>query len=454
MIHRFTRLTTIAISIAFASAVFAPAQSAPVGSQPSKPALLSAASPEAMGFDSTRLQRLDDYMAGFVADGQVAGMTTLLARHGQVVEFKTYGKANLATGEPIKKDTIFRIYSMTKPITGVAMMILFEEGKWRIDEPITRYIPEFGNLKVVKSIGADGAVVLEDMRRPPTFRELMSHTAGFGYGLLDRHPVDRLYRENHVLTSESLKQMIDRTATIPLKFQPGTAWAYSSAAEIQGYIIEQISGQKLSAFLAERIFEPLGMTDTAFYIGPEKVDRLAAIYHFDLEQGELIETEKIFDMDMPDYTSPPALESGGGGLLSTTMDYARFIQMLANKGELDGVRILSPASVELMGTNMIPANASAFDDGVSTNLLIGGAGFGLDLRVLEDARAAGTLAGTGTMSWGGAGGTWFWIDPGNDVIFVGMLQRFGLSGRDSLATVAQTLTYQALIHPETGPQGR
>lgn len=446
--HRFRKLTAAALSIAIGSAVLAAAPSLPVADHPSTPALSSAASPEAVGFDSSRLQRLDGYMARFVADGQVAGMTMLLARHGQIVEFKTYGMANLATGEPMQKDTIFRIYSMTKPITGVAMMILFEEGKWRIDDPITRYIPEFNNLRVVKSINVDGSLVLEDVARPPTLRELMSHTAGFGYGLRDLNPVDRLYRENNVLTSESLKQMIDRTATIPLKFQPGTSWAYSSAVEIQGYIIEQLSGQKLSDFMAERIFEPLGMTDTAFHTGREKAARLAAIYDYDPGQGKLVESEKLFGMAMQDFTRPPVMESGGGGLVSTTLDYARFAQMIANKGELDGVRILSPASVELMGTNMIRAKASAFDDGVSTVLLDQTAGFGLDFRVLMDARASGTLVGNGTLSWGGAGGTWFWIDPGNDVIFVGMIQRTGLSGRDSLAAVAQTLTYQALVDPE------
>ena len=190
------------------------------------------------------------------------------------------------------------------------------------------------------------------------------------------------------------------------------------------------------------------MYDTAFYTGPSKAGRLAAIYHYDQEQGKLVESRKIYDMDLPDYTLPPEMESAGGGLVSTTMDYARFAQMIANKGELDGVRILSPATVELMGTNMIPSNTPVFDDGVSKGLLPEATGFGLDFRVVMDARAAGTLVGNGTMSWGGSGGTWFWIDPSNDVIFVGMVQRLGLSGRVSLGTVSATLTYQALTRPE------
>ena len=237
--------------------------------QPAGPRDLSVTvAPEAVGFDSARLKMLDDYMAKVVADGRVAGMTTLLARHGQVVEFKTYGKANEA-GAPITKDSIFRIYSMTKPITGTAMMILFEQGKWRLDDPVTRYVPEFKNLRVVKSIKKDGSLELEDMVRPPTMREIMSHTAGFGYGLAEEHPVDKLYRSEKVLSASSLKEMIDRTAKIPLMFQPGTNWSYSSAVDIQGYIVEKLSGQKFSDFMAANIFKPLKMTDTGFSTGAD-----------------------------------------------------------------------------------------------------------------------------------------------------------------------------------------
>ena len=189
------------------------AQSAPAAKPAALSTLSNAASPEAVGFEAARLKLMDDYMAKVVSDGRVAGMTTLLARHGKIVEFKTYGKASLATGKPMEKDTIFRIYSMSKPLTGTAMMILFEQGKWRLDDPVTRYVPEFKTLRVVKSVNADGAMVLEDMKRPPTMREIMSHTAGFGYGLADQHPVDKLYREKKVLSSTGLKEMIDRTAT-------------------------------------------------------------------------------------------------------------------------------------------------------------------------------------------------------------------------------------------------
>jgi len=218
--------------------------------------------PETVGFDSARLKRLDDAMAKVVADGRVSGMTTLLVRHGQVVGFKTYGKKDLATGAPMEKDTIFRIYSMTKPITGVALMILFEEGKWKLDDPVTKFIPEFKNLKVMTGVDDKGNMITVPVERPPTMREIMSHTAGFGYGLGDRHPVDRMFREKRVLGATGLNDMITRIADIPLMFQPGTAWYYSVSVDIQGAIVERISGQTLGAFMEERIFRPLKMADT------------------------------------------------------------------------------------------------------------------------------------------------------------------------------------------------
>ena len=408
---------------------------------------VTAASPEDLGFDTERLKRLDAYMANAVASGRVAGMTTLLARHGQIVSFNTWGKANLETGAPITKDTIFRNYSMTKPITGVAMMVLFEEGKWRLDDPVTRFVPEFRNLRVVKSINADGTMELEDMRRPPTMREVMSHTAGFGYGLAEEHPVDKMYRQKQVLSATSLKQMIDRTAEIPLMFQPGTSWYYSSAVDIQGYIIEKLSGQTLGQFMQERIFAPLKMTDTAFYTGADKASRLSAVYVFDRTLGKIVEAKQLFGADMPDYTKPPVNESGGGGLVSTTTDYARFAQMIANGGELDGVRILSPAAVKLMGTNVIPQNVLVNSNGTTAARFNDAVGFGLDFQVVNDALAAGSLEGDGSMSWGGAAGTWFWVDPSNDIIFVGMIQRMGGTGGDDLGGMARTLTYQALVRP-------
>ncbi|HXA39856.1 MAG TPA: serine hydrolase domain-containing protein [Phenylobacterium sp.] len=411
--------------------------------------LSATAAPEAVGFDSRRLKSLDDYMAKVVSDGRVAGMTTLLARHGKVVEFKTYGKTSLETGQAMPKDEIFRIYSMSKPLTGVAMMILFEQGKWRLDDPVTRYVPEFKNLKVMVEADKDGNITkTEPMKRPPTMREIMSHTAGFGYGLGDEHPVDKLYRKNQVLGATGLHQMIERTAEIPLMYQPGTNWSYSSAVDIQGYIVEKLTGKTLGQFLQENVFAPLKMRDTAFYTGADKAHRLAAVYVAEKGETKIHEAKELFGNKMPDYSKPPAMESGGGGLTSTTMDYARFCQMMLNKGELDGVRILSPASVELMDTNVIPRNVLLNTNGTSVLRFNEAVGFGLDFQVDMNPRRAGSLEGRNTMSWGGAAGTWFWIDPTNDVLFVGMIQRMGGSGGDDLGTMARTLTYQALLHPE------
>jgi CubicO group peptidase (beta-lactamase class C family) len=431
-----------------ASTAQAPVAAASVAKAIAPPNLSQTITPEAAGFDPVRFKRLDDYMAKVVAEGRVAGMTTLLARHGQIVDFKTYGKASLESGAPMQKDTIFRIYSMTKPVTGVAMMILYEEGKWRLDDPVTRYVPEFKDLKVVKSINPDGTMVLEDMRRPPTMREIMSHTAGFGYGLADQHPVDKLFREKRILGSSSLKEAVDRMAGIPLMFQPGTNWYYSASVDIQGYIVEKLSGQTLGDFMAQRIFQPLKMPDTAFFTGADKASRLSAVYVWDKDQGKIVEAKSIFDNELPDYTKPPAIESGGGGLVSTTMDFARFSQMIANGGALDGVRILAPATVELMGTNVIPKSVLVSNNGTGVASFNEAVGFGLDFAVVTDARASGSLQGDGSMSWGGAAGTWFWVDPTNDLVFVGMVQRLGGTGGDDLGTMARTLTYQALVHPE------
>jgi CubicO group peptidase (beta-lactamase class C family) len=411
-------------------------------------ALNPAPNPESLGFDSQRLARLDAYMSKAVADGRVAGMITLLARHGQVVSEKTYGMKRLEASAPMTRDTIFRLYSMSKPITGVAMMILFEEGKWRLDDPVTRFVPEFKELKVMTGKDAEGHLTLEPMKRPPTMREIMSHSAGFGYGLSDQNPVDKLYREKAVLGANGLADMIKRTAEIPLMFQPGTHWSYSSAVDIQGYIVEKLSGMPFGEFLKQRVFTPLKMTDTAFYVPKEKASRLAAVYVGNPKTGKIEEAGNLFGMNMPTYLEPPTMESGGGGLVGTTSDYARFAQMIANRGELDGVRVLSPASVEMMDTNMLPKEVLSRNDGLPGLRFNDAVGFGLDFMVVNDPRAAGTLEGKGTMSWAGAAGTWFWVDPTNDVIFIGMIQRMGDTGGDALGAMARTLTYQALTHPE------
>ncbi|MES2834328.1 MAG: serine hydrolase domain-containing protein [Pseudomonadota bacterium] len=406
-----------------------------------------AASPEAAGFDAGRLSRLDDYMSGMVATGQVAGTSTLLMRHGQVIDFKTFGHARLGDAAPLGRDAIFRIYSMTKPVTGVALMILFEEGRWTLDDPVTRFLPELAGLKVCTGVGADGAMLVEDAVRPPTMRELMSHTAGFGYGLFDFHPVERAYRAAGVLQSGGLDELLHRVAAIPLMFQPGTEWFYSIACELQGLIVERLSGQTFGAFLQDRIFGPLGMADTGFQTRPDNVHRLAAIYRAD-GAGGLKEATTAFDMPINDYTRPPSMEGGGGGLVSTAMDYARFCQMILNRGVLDGVRILQPATVDLMATNVIPDAVLAVANPFRLLPFSPAFGFGLDFAVMLDPRALGAVEGRGTLSWGGGGGTWFWIDPEKDLVFVGLIQRLADPVSDAFRKEARTLVYAALTHPE------
>ncbi|MBC7166935.1 serine hydrolase domain-containing protein [Phenylobacterium sp.] len=439
--HRFRHL---AAAVCAAALALAPASGL---AQRAPAALPAAASPESVGFSSERLERLDEAMARAVADGRVAGVSTLLMRHGKVVAFRTHGQADLAAQRPLGKDAIYRIYSMTKPVTGVAMMILFEEGRWRLDDPVSLYVPELKGLKVMDGVDAAGEPILVPAAREPTMRELMSHTAGFGYGLRDDNPIDRMFQARRVLGASSTQEMVERTATIPLMFQPGSDWSYSIAVDLQGHIVEKLSGQTLGEFFQSRIFGPLGMKDTGFYVPAAEAGRLAAVYVGDPKTGKIVEARELFGAPAQDFTRPPPFESGGGGLVSTASDYARFAQMLVNGGELGGVRILSPASVEMMGTDMIPKTATVSSNG-SVGLRFNDAvGFGLDLMVMKDPRKAGSLEGEGTMSWGGAAGTWFWADPANDVVFVGMIQRFGGTGGPDLGTLTRTLVYQALVDP-------
>ena len=401
--------------------------------------------PETVGFSSQRLDRLHAAVQKRIDDKQMPGMVTLLARHGKLVDFQTYGKKDLATGTPMDKDTIFRIYSMTKPITGVAMMILYEQGKWSPQDPIARYIPEFAQLKVFKGMDANGQPMLENPAHPPTMAELMSHNAGFTYGIFGITPVDKMYRDTAVLGAPNLQQMIDRLAKIPLLYQPGTKWVYSVSVDIQGYIIEKITGKPLGEFMRENIFLPLGMKDTAFHISEEKRGRFAPLYA--MTKGELISTAG--GNVALDYTKEPGMPSGGGGLLSTARDYLRFCQMLLNNGELEGTRILAPSSVALMRTNRLsPAIMNSREYGIGFFHVSPGFGFGFDFGVYTDPGVISHTVGKGTFTWGGAAGTWFWIDPANDIVFIGMVQRVIDATSPDMDTIAHEAVYQALVNPE------
>jgi CubicO group peptidase (beta-lactamase class C family) len=403
---------------------------------------LPEAKPETVGFSSERLERLDAGMKAIVDNKQLAGVATLVTRHGQIVQQMTYGHADLANKTPLQKDTIVRIYSMTKPVTGVAMMILYEEGKWKPSDPISRYIPQFKDLKVFKSLDADGKPVLEAPGHAPTMGELMSHTAGFTYGLFGSTPVDKLYMQANPLAATSLEDFIDRMAPLPLAYEPGQGWVYSVGVDIQGYLVEKLSGQPFADFLRERIFEPLGMNDTAFFVPAEKLSRLATVYQL-TPQG-------LAPMPRdPNVGSPPGFPSGGGGLYSTGPDYLRFAQMLANRGELNGVRILAPSSVALMTSNHVPeAVQAASKFGIGAYRQQPGFGFGFDVAIYQDPTRMGTSVGEGTFLWDGIAGTWFWVDPTNDIVFVGIIQRWmGPTPGPNIEDLSRALTMQALIDP-------
>jgi len=406
-----------------------------------------APSPEVLGFDADRLGALDGYMSGMVEAGMVAGTSTLLMRHGQIVAFNTFGKARLGDEAALARDAIFRIYSMTKPVTGVAMMILFEEGRWRLDDPITDVLPELAGQKVFAGLATDGTMLTQDAIRPPTIRELMSHTTGLGYGLFDVHPIERAYRKAGVMMANSHEDLVRRAATIPLMFQPGTEWFYSIATDLQALVVERLSGQTFGDFLHTRIFTPLGMVDTGFHVPADQVHRLTEMYSSDGKGGLKVATE-AFDMPINDYTRPPRFEGGGGGLVSTAIDYARFCQMILNKGELDGVRVKSSASIDLMATNVIPDAVLNTTNPLRLLPFNPAFGFGLDFAVVIDPQALGAVEGKGKLSWGGGGGTWFWIDPENDLIFVGMIQRMADPISSEFRARARTLTYAALTQPE------
>ena len=385
-------------------------------------ATLPTAKPEAVGMSSTRLERFPEGMKALVDQGKLAGVVTAVARHGKLIEFEASGKRDLAANAPMQKDSIFRIYSMSKPITGVAMMMLFEEGKWQLNDPVAKYIPEFANLKVF-ALDASGNTTLVAQNHPVTMRELMSHNGGFTYGLFSNTPVDKLQREADVLNIDNtLDELVHRVAKLPLNAQPGSEWRYSISVDLQGYIVQKLSGMPFEDFLAQRIFKPLNMVDTGFYVPADKLNRFANFYDYD-KDGKL---EEVHGGLNHDFSKRPALASGGGGLVSTTIDYLRFCQMLLNGGQLDGVRLLSPRTVELMRTNVLPPTMP---------ILSPGAGFGLDFAVYTDVMAAGGYYGKGTYFWGGAAGTWFWIDPINDMIVVGMIQQAAGTGAAAVAEV-------------------
>jgi CubicO group peptidase (beta-lactamase class C family) len=394
--------------------------------------------PATTGFTPEGLAKLDARMKEAVDKGEVSGLVTLLVRHGKVAQFTSHGVQAYETKVPMTEKTLFRIYSMTKPITGVAMMQLYEKGLWKLDDPITKFVPEFANLKVMKS--KDSGV--EPLAKTATMRQLMTHTAGFGYGLSAVHPVDQMFAKENPLGKPDFQSMIDTVAKIPLLAQPGERWSYSIAVDIQGAIVERLSGKKFGAYLKDNIFAPLNMNETAFFVAPAEQARVATVYQWDRNAGKLA---PMSDPPGRDFFKADHVESGGGGLVSSIHDYARFAQMLLNKGTLDGAKILKPETVALMTQNHIGDLRVGFDgnSNVSGN---SGSGFGLDFAVVYDPVAAKSVQGKGTYSWFGIAGTWFWIDPTNDLFYVGMIQRRGgaSAGAVNFRSESPKLVYEAL----------
>jgi CubicO group peptidase (beta-lactamase class C family) len=403
------------------------------------------ATPAQVGVSPERLARLDEYMKREVAGGHIPGAVTLLARHGRIVAFNSYGESDPDHHVAMTRDAIFRIYSQTKVVTGVAMMMLLEEGKWHFDDPVTRFLPELKSLRVCKGFNGDGSMQMEDVSRAPTMRELLTHSAGFGYGLSDDNPIDKAYSQSSFLHAPNSTEALDRILKLPLASQPGVHWRYSAAVDIQGYIIERISGLSLGDFMERRIFGPLQMRDTGFYVPASKQDRFVVLKAYDAASKSLVAPSGTLVFD---YSRPPGTASGGAGLVSTASDYLRFAQMLLNGGELDGVRILAPATVRLLASNHLADDIRAkAQESFSEHT---GMGFGVDVAVVLDSAKAGTLRAEGSYDWGGAAGTWFWIDPRNDLIFIGMIQvmdRWKDPQLQSIDTDTTALVYGALVSP-------
>ena len=393
------------------------------------------------GFSETGIASLDAAMEKIVADQDVAGMIWMLAKDGEVATFETAGLARVNDQAPMTKDTLFRIYSMTKPVTGVALMMLHEQGLWDFDDPVSKFIPEFENLQVMTTYDSDGNMELVPVDRQPTMRELLNHSAGFGYGLGGSDPVNNAFRDSGVLASEDLDQLVDKVAAIPLLSQPGEQWYYSVAVDLQGYIVEQISGMQFGDFLQQKIFEPLGMGDTTFYVREEDQHRFAEVHNWDSERNRLV--QRPHRTDRASYLDPNRIESGGGGLVSSTHNYARFLQMLVNEGELDGAKILSPESVRIMRTNSLRDELDI--RGGPDRPGQPGIGFGVDFAVIYDPELANSPQGPGTYYWSGAAGTWFWIDPSQDMFWLGMIQAQGARrpGAANMRAVANDIIYDS-----------
>jgi len=403
-----------------------------------------AARPEDVGLSKAGLDGVDAGLQAEIDKGDLAGAVTLVARHGTVARRSVLGFDSIEKKTRLKTDTVFRIFSMTKPVTAVAMMILWDKGLWKPDDPVGKFIPAFNQCTVFAGLDDAEQAVAVKADHPPTLRELLTHTAGLTYGRSEAL-WDRPYKDANIWGAPTLMEFAERIGRIPLAYQPGTQWLYSLSMDVQGAIIEKITGQSLADFMQEHIFGPLKMVDTGFWAPPEKAGRLAEALYLTSRKGGLNEMDKN-PMGGNDYLKPPKLAGGGGGLVSTLDDYARFAQMLLNRGELDGVRILSPEAVALMSQNHLPAWMLEAGFGIGAMQIRPGFGYGFNGAVFTDPDAAGIPVGRGTYEWDGAAGTWFWVDWANDLIFVGMIQRFTMTeGVANAQQLTQKLLAKAIL---------
>jgi len=387
---------------------------------------------EDVGMSSERLAVLKAKLHQVLDDERTGGIQVLIARRGKVVMHENLGFANIEEKTPVTDETLFRIYSMTKPVMGVAMMMLYEDGYFSLADPISKHIPEFAGLEVFAGVDGDGNMILEAPNREPTIHDLLQHTAGFTYGIFGNTPVDKAYLEKQIGSyDESMQEMIDKLADTPLLYQPGQQWVYSMSVDIQGYLIEKWSGMELSEFLQERLFDPLQMDQTMAWVPADKASLLATVYTHN-EDHQLAK----FDNDLVnDHFRAPGHFSGGGQLISTSDDYWRFSQMLLNGGTFEGHRYLSPRTVKMMRSNRLPEAARAsYPRG----------GFGLNFGIVIDNTATPYPASNGEFFWGGLATTHFWIDPEEEMIVI-MLTQYLPYDSDFYRDLMHRMVYSAVI---------
>jgi CubicO group peptidase (beta-lactamase class C family) len=406
---------------------------------------MNTATPEEVGFSASRLSRIGMWMQSYIDQNKLAGLIAMVARCGKVVYLERSGMMDVKAAKPMQFDTIFRIYSMTKPITSVALMMLYEEGRFQLNDPVSKFIPKFADVKVFASATEEG-IELDELEREITIWHLLTHTAGLTYDFFEDSPVDAMYLEADLHQPDrTAEEVVHKIVQLPLVHQPGTAWRYSMATDVLGYLIEMISGMTLDVFFEEKMLKPLGMEDTDFYVPEARLNRFAAEYGPSTGSGQApTENGGMELLDAPvtsQYTKPPRFLSGGAGLVSTASDYMRFLQMLLNGGELDGTRLLGRKTVELMTINHLRDELIPIQVQPHT---LHGCGFGLGFRVLVDVAQAGRLGSEGEFGWGGAASTSFFVDPKENLIGL-LLTQLMPSRYYPIRNEFKVLVYQALV---------